>query len=87
MFARDHRLMTLIVWYCPSMIRKLIKWFSMCVEEGLSTTAIPECILMGTNNLFEIQDNELHTCIDECIAFTCDETDFVTVGDIWHYVH
>ena len=56
------------------------------VEEGLRTTATPERILVDTNKMFSNQDNELYTCIDECMAFTSDETDFVKLGYIRHYI-
>ena len=36
--------------------------------------------------MLDNQDNKLYTCIDECMAFTGDDTDFVTLADIRHYI-
>ena len=84
-FPCDHRLKTRIAEFGPSMMKKLIEWFPIYVEEGLGMTATPERILMDTNKIYNNQDNELYTCIDECMTFTGDKTDFVTLGDIRHY--
>ena len=48
-FACDYKLKTLFIEFGPSMMRKLIEWFPIYIEEGIAigTNATPEHILVN----------------------------------------